>query len=293
MGLLDVIKDFFHPSPPTAEVIVKTIHTLKVQCVKLEHVTVRLRERDRLLFETCVSEVKNDCKERAYICANEVAEVRKLLKIVTNCRLALERIVLRLETIKELGDILVYLKPTLKTLGGLVRHLETIMPDIASELERVSNSIAETLVTTRMSDPQPVTPYEASSPASKEILNEVSSFLEDRLMKNLPEPPSPVPVKKTVKTMEKKEMVALAASCPEADVEKKTEPYFSYKDMKMSEVSFEIQRSPLEDEVLKYAKHYNGEINVEQCAAELNISPAEVMKALQSLGSQGKIQIYR
>jgi division protein CdvB (Snf7/Vps24/ESCRT-III family) len=43
--------------------------------------------------------------EHANVYANELAEVRKMIKTVTSSKLALEQIVLRLNTITELGDM--------------------------------------------------------------------------------------------------------------------------------------------------------------------------------------------
>ena len=51
--------------------------------------------------------LKKNNKERAAMCANEIAEVRKLIKFLYSVQLAIERVILRLETIKELSDIVV------------------------------------------------------------------------------------------------------------------------------------------------------------------------------------------
>lgn len=195
-------------SPPLGEVIPQAMRKLEVQRVKLEQVTVGLRERDRVLFEMCVTAARKD-RERAIICANELAEVRKLLKIVAWSQLSLERIILRLETIKELGDIIAGLKPALRTLKDVTKRLFRAMPEIASELEKVNASITQTLSTTRISSPQPITPYEVKTPAGEEILKEASTLLEQRLMERLPEPPTSV----AVEEKEPKERIALAASC--------------------------------------------------------------------------------
>ena len=203
-----LIKNPFH-SPPLGEAIPQAMRKLEVQRVKLKQATVRLRERDRFLFEMCVTAARKN-RERAIIYANELAEVRKLLKIVAWSQLSLERVILRLETIKELGDIVAGLKPTLRTLKDVTKRLFRTMPEIASELEKVNTTITETLITTRISSPQPITPYEAKTPAGEEILKEASTLLEQRLMERLPEPPASVTVKKKEPA---KERIPLAASC--------------------------------------------------------------------------------
>ena len=44
--------------------------------------------------------------------------------------------------------------------------------------------------------------------------------------------------------------------------------------------------------ILEYAKKKNGEINITECALDLNIPTSEVKEVLKSLGDKGKIKIY-
>ena len=132
------MKNLLHPDPPPfRETVTRSIHTLKVQHNKLEQASYRLKERDTVLFQTCITALKNKNKERAAICANEVAEVRKLLQFFYNMELAIERVILRLETIKELGDVVADLKPALRLLQGVSQQLFELLPDVSSELSRV------------------------------------------------------------------------------------------------------------------------------------------------------------
>ena len=76
------------------------------------------------------------------MCANEIAEVRKLIKFLYSVQLAIERVVLRLETIKELSDIVVDLKPALKLLQNVSSDLFQVLPDVSSELNNVQRRLA-------------------------------------------------------------------------------------------------------------------------------------------------------
>lgn len=289
-----MVKNFFSSPPPLKDTIFKTIGKLKFQYVKLEQVTVRLRDRDRALFGKCISAIKEKNRERAIICANELVEVRKLLNMLVHTQLALERVILRLETIKELSDIMVDLIPALRALRSVTERLVSIMPKMALELEKVNESISETLAITSISPPQPITPFEEKTPASEEILKEATTFLEEKLIEKLPEPPAPIIATKKVESREEvRQMVALTASCQEVHKpERKTKEYFSYKDMELQSVSLTIKKSSsLENALLDYAKKSNGEIDVVQCANELNAPFNDVMEALEKLGQQGKIKI--
>jgi len=274
-------------------VIIEAVPKLKIQRFKLEQVIIRLRERDTTLFETCAKALKNKNKERATIFANELAEVRKLTKIISQTQILVERIILRLETLKELNAAFADLKPLLRILHGVTQHLTILMPQMAYEMERVNESIHETLAMSSIGLPQLDVPFDVKTPGGEEVLKEVSELLEQRLAEKLPEPPTSVAVKEKPQRVEKvRQMVALAATCSEICEEEGPQKYVSYKDMELQKFSLKIRESSsIEDTVLEYAKNRGGQIDIIQCAFELNVSPEEVKKALESLGAQGKIMV--
>jgi len=289
---------FFQPPPPIRDVIFQTIRKLRFQNAKLERVSCRLRERDRVLFQACVMEVRRKKKDRAAICANELSEVRKLLNMVAQCQLALERVILRLETIKEVSEIFADLKPALRSLSSITQNLVNLMPDVAQELERVNESISETLAMTRLDTPQPLASVGAKTEAGEEILREVSNVLEKKLSEELPAPPISVTQGMVEPRENVKQMVALAATCSTSEEVERQEgeppTYVTYKDLELQRVSFTIQcKSSLEDAILQYAKECQGEIDVDKCALDLNVPSDEVVSALESLGTKGKITIQR
>jgi len=296
-----IIKGLFNNRRNFNEVIVKSIRNLKIQKVKIEQITFRLQRRDKHLFETCVSALKRNNRERAVICANELAEVRKLIAFLKQVQLALERVILRLETIKELNDVMVELRPALKMLKSVTNQLSDLLPDVASELENVNESIAETLALTKIEgSPEALIPLQTKTPAGEEILKEVSSFLEEKLAEKLPEPPVPLEAsEQQVKEKPIKQMVALTAACTTSTREEESpalKKTFSYEEMELQKLSLKLHKlattEALENMVLEYVKKKNGEINITECALELNVPTSEVKEILKSLGDKGKIKIY-
>ena len=153
-----------HSDPPLRDVVVKSMQTLRMQHNKLEQATYRLRERDKILFQSCISALNNKNKERAAICANEMSEVRKLIKFLYNIELAIERVILRLETIKELNDIVFDLKPALKLLQGVSQQLFEVLPDVSSELSKVNEEISDTLQSTKLTTDESIIPVNRKTP---------------------------------------------------------------------------------------------------------------------------------
>ncbi|HTY75758.1 MAG TPA: Snf7 family protein [Candidatus Nanoarchaeia archaeon] len=291
--------------PPVKELATKSIYTLKAQQNKLDQASYRLKERDKVLFETCMGALKKNNKERAAVCANEIAEVRKLLKFLYNVQLAIERVVLRLETISELSEIVLDLKPALRLLQGVSQELFQVLPDVSAELNTVQSTISETLYATKVTaDADSVIPVGAKTEGGEEILKEVSSFLQSKIEETLPEPPFAEPkVEVKHKAAPVREMVALGASCSSSAARKSssefnpqplggTQTVISYKKQEIQEISLTtVPKSSIEDLLLEYVRKSNGEIDLTRCSTELKTSNKEIEDALESLGNKGKIKI--
>ncbi len=254
-----------------------------------------MKNRDKILFQTCVHALKNNNKDKAAIWANEVTEVRKLTKFLYHVELAIEQVILRLETIRELSDVIIDLKPALRMLQRVSKQLFEVLPDVSSELGRINDVISETLYSTRMTVDESIIPIDRKTPGGEEILKEVSGFLEQEVSGKLPEPPA------TLETPEQapvKQMVALAATCSQTvgqeTVETETvssQDLFSYKKAEIQEISLKVENPSLENVLFEYVKKSKGEIDLMQCSMELDASYEEVERALQSLGAKGKIRI--
>jgi division protein CdvB (Snf7/Vps24/ESCRT-III family) len=257
----------------------------------------RLKERDKILFQTCINALNNKNKARAAICANEMAEVRKLIQFLYHTELAIERVILRLETIKEFADIVTDLKPALKLLQSVSQQLFEVLPDVSSELSKVNDAITETLHTTKITADESIIPVNRKTPEGEEIIKEVSGFLERKLAEELPEPPATLETSETEKTS-LKEMVALTANCSQAignetvaEPERNSQTLFSFKKAEIQEFSLTVEKPSLEDVLLEYVKKSNGEIDLKRCSVDLKASCEEIKKTLQSLGEKGKIKI--
>jgi hypothetical protein len=237
-------------------------------------------------------------RDRAAICANEIAEIRKLINFLYNVELAIERVILRLETIKELSEIVIDLKPALKLLQHVSEELFQFLPDVSSELSKVNETISETLYSTKITTDESVIPVNRKTPGGEEVLSEVSSFLERRLSQNLPEPPvTPKASENEAATLE--EMLALATDRSETKMSKVSEEpekdssqtLISYKKSEIREISLKVENPELEEVLLDYVKKSNGRIDLERCSVDLETSNENIEKALESLGSKGKIKI--
>jgi division protein CdvB (Snf7/Vps24/ESCRT-III family) len=275
------------------------VQKLRVQQYKVVQASLRLKNRDRSIFQTCVNALKNNNKEKAAICANELAEIRKIIDFLQQVELAIERVILRLETMRELSDIVIDLRPALKTLEDVSKQLFTVLPEVSAEISEINNVIGETLYSTRISADEVVVPVNKVTPAGEQILEEVSSILEKELAKKLPEPPATQETPKLEQAQAPiKQMIALTATCSQAIEEEAVEGeeessknLISFRKAEIQEVSLRVRKPSLEDALLEYVRKSGGEIDLIRCSRELDASYNEIERALQNLGAKGKIKI--
>ena len=128
-SLGEKIKEVIYPSQSVKSKIEYVNRLLEIQKSKLEQLYTRLHERDRRLFEYVVNYYLKHDLNRANVYANEIANIRRLARVVMQSKLALEAIKLRLDTVKDMGDITVAMLPAAKIIKEVKSKLVSIMPE--------------------------------------------------------------------------------------------------------------------------------------------------------------------
>jgi hypothetical protein len=85
-------------------------------------------------------------------------------------------------------------------------------------------------------------------------------------------------------------MVALTASCSEISQPSASKEFEQFEEPVIKRVALTVNED-LEMSVLDYAKRRAGDLDIGQCANELQVACGEIEKALESLGVKGKIKI--
>jgi division protein CdvB (Snf7/Vps24/ESCRT-III family) len=114
----------------------KSTLTLRIQQNKLEKESFRLKEQDRMLFETCMDKLKKNNAAEATKLATEIAEVRKLVKLFYNVQLAIVRVILRIEE-HNCKDTFSHIESSVKLLRDISQEIAEIQPDISEELKTI------------------------------------------------------------------------------------------------------------------------------------------------------------
>ena len=191
---------------PLRERIGMAIHRLRVQANRLENTALRMQRRDREFFDKCIAAQISKDSARAALYANECAEIRKMAKITLRCQLALEQILLRLETIQEFGDVAALMGPVATVVNTIRTQIAGIMPEVSYELGEVSEVLNSVAIEIGEASGQTFN-FEASNEEAQKILNEASMIAEQRMKERFPELPASISTKEGIQgtSIQKKE----------------------------------------------------------------------------------------
>ncbi len=183
------VKNFVNPPAPMRQQVVHAIYRLTTQINKLEYSLQKLHAYDRQLFEKTVNALIEGDKAKASMYANEVAEIRKMAKVIMTVRHALEKVKIRLETYLIMGDVQAGLAPAVVALKQVAGYLKGMMPDVFAELMEIDEALQHTMMQTAMTVPMGIGGEYVSEEASK-ILRDAALIAEQRLKQQFPEIPA-------------------------------------------------------------------------------------------------------
>ena len=132
------ILEGIRPQSPLKPRIEDAQKKLEIQISKLDNISVKTIEKDQVVFKRIVQAVQNHEVQYAKVLSGELAQIRKMGKMVNSAKLALEQIHLRLNTITELGDVVVTLSPAMSVIKGIQGKLSTMMPEADHSLTQIS-----------------------------------------------------------------------------------------------------------------------------------------------------------
>ncbi|MFQ5761621.1 MAG: Snf7 family protein [Candidatus Bathyarchaeia archaeon] len=278
------------------ERIVHAVYRLETQLTKLQQTSARLQQRDKEMFERCVGARLDHDEGHAVIYANECVEIRKMAKVILASELALERVILRLKTIEEVGDVLVQMAPVVGVVRETKGKLSGIIPEVSNELEDINSILSDALLETGEAT-APHTTLEAATEEARNVLEEAAAKAEEKIGERFPDLPewkeelassSIGPEKITVPDGQFLESTtgqsSLFSSEPPAAVDAAEESV-------PQQVPTPIDDERVDQRVLDYLTACGGDLSIRRCASELEFSPETVKKALERLSRSGKIAV--
>jgi len=177
------------PQSPLKQKLEEAERHIQIQIAKLEQTSSKLAERDSQIFSRIVSSVQKNENPRANMLANELTEVRKMNGIVTQAKLALEQLVLRLNTVQDLGDLAVTLTPAVEVMKSIRPGLISLVPDAEHEIGEISGLLSGILVEAGQVGTNPLT-FDSANEEADKVIAEAEVVAERKFGTKFPDVPT-------------------------------------------------------------------------------------------------------
>jgi division protein CdvB (Snf7/Vps24/ESCRT-III family) len=188
-GFTERINDALKPKGALKPRVEMAVKRLQAQISKLDNMLTKLKQRDEQIFQRIVIATQQHDTHTSKVLSNELAEIRKVSRILGNARMALEQIELRLTTFHDLGDTVVTIMPTIGLMKSLKSSLVKFMPEADQEVNRMAEMLGGLMTETFSSGDssfgiEPTTTHE-----SEKILQEAAAVAESAVNEKFPSMP--------------------------------------------------------------------------------------------------------
>jgi division protein CdvB (Snf7/Vps24/ESCRT-III family) len=137
-SISDKLREAAHSQAPLKPRIEEAQKKLQMQISKLDSISSKLQEKDKVIFNRIVNAMQNHDNHYAKVLSGELSQIRKTNKMVNSAKLAFEQIQLRLNTMTELGDVVVTLSPAMSIIKGIQGGLSSMMPQADQSFGQIS-----------------------------------------------------------------------------------------------------------------------------------------------------------
>ena len=191
-SMTERIRDTVKPQGALKPRIQTAVNKLQVQTSKMDIMLTKLRERDQQLFDRIVTATQSHDTQTSRVLSSELAEVRKVQRVLGGARNSLEQVQLRLTTIHDLGDAMIAIGPAMSTMRDLKPTMSKFMPEADSELNSMTETLNGLMVDSISGDSFDMQDG-AMNEETNAILQEASAVAEQQTDERFPSIPTTTP----------------------------------------------------------------------------------------------------
>lgn len=182
------IKESLKSQKPLKPTMESAKNRLGIQTQKLDTLLEKLKSKDRALFNQIVTHLQNHDSQQSKMLSNELSQVRRTIKTISQLKMSLEQVHMRLESTIDIGDALTALKPAVGTLSKVKTGLSGLMPNVDVELGEINDVFSDIMVNANSTSDIGF----ALNPSGGDVTNiiaEASMVAEQRVTDNFPDVP--------------------------------------------------------------------------------------------------------
>lgn len=185
----DKIRETLRSPKPLKPTMESAKNRLGVQTHKLDSLLDKLKAKDRSLFSQIVTQLQHHDAPQSKMLSNELSQVRKTIKTVSQLKMSLEQVHMRLESTINLGDAVAALKPAVGTLSTVKSGLTGVMPNVDSELGEINDIFGDIMMNANTAGEVGFALNSGGGEETENILAEASAIAEQRVTDNFPDIP--------------------------------------------------------------------------------------------------------
>lgn len=197
----------------------------------------------------------------------EYSELKKAVQMVNESELVLNQLILKLETLKDLGDVIYHLSATLKVMRNLDKSISDLLPNFEGILDELNSTLKETIIKLK------ITPIslnlDLEKEEGKEFIEKAIEFIEKKNKEEI--------LKSKEKFIETKRLALLATG----ESISEEEPILS------------LNSSDFDGLVLNYIREHKDNLNLIEVSTLLNAPLDEIKFSILRLLNEGKISFKK
>jgi division protein CdvB (Snf7/Vps24/ESCRT-III family) len=182
-----IVKRFRNPTLNKKK-LEEAVRSIQTQIVSLDNLLLRLKERDKHIFSEVIRCIKLRNKKKASIYANELTQIRNLIKQVILAKLALEKICIRITTIADAGDVAAALAPAVSAVKSVQDIIREVVPQAEEGFTEISTLLNSILVEASTNEGFQLD-IKAANADAEQIIEEATKVAEEELKAKFPEVP--------------------------------------------------------------------------------------------------------
>lgn len=185
----ETLREAVNPPGPLKPRLESACRAIQAQSQRLDQIGHRLADKEKATFRKVVDAYQKHDQARATVYANEVSEIRKMSQIISQAKLALEAIVMRLDTVQEFGGLVVNLAPAISVLNAVKSSVGGIIPEASREIGEINDVLNGVLMEAQggaYSFPTIIT----SGEESEQVMREAQALVETTAKDRLPDLPT-------------------------------------------------------------------------------------------------------
>lgn len=191
-GIRDKLREAAQSQTPLKPRIEEAQMKLQIQIAKLDGMASKMQEKDKVIFGRIVRAMQNHDNHYGKLLSGELSQVRKMIKMIDSAKTAFEQLQLRLNTMTELGDVVVTLNPAMNAIKGIQGGLSSMMPQADQSFGQISDLLGN-IMTGSSQTPTTTAALDSSSikldEEAMDILQEATSLVEENTWDKLPDLP--------------------------------------------------------------------------------------------------------